>query len=97
MAHSRINNDANIGANVADFSYLKDEKVFTTYQDVGYPRLHDTEAKILEDIASKINDDSMSGAINLYTELPACQSCTNVIFEFKRKFPNIRLEVYSGE
>ena len=33
----------------------------------------------------------------IYTELDACQSCTNIIFEFRRMFPNIKLNVFSGQ
>nr|MBO1354677.1 hypothetical protein [Enterococcus sp. DIV0212c] len=53
------------------------------------------EVKILEDIASKIKDPKLSGKIDLYTELPACQSCTNVILEFRKKFPNIELNIFT--
>ena len=61
-----------------------------------YPRFHDTEAKILEDIASQIKDPHISGKINLYTEKLACQSCTNIIFEFRRLFPNIELNIFTS-
>lgn len=99
VAHSRINNPTDKGADVAEFSYLKPEekRLFKTYQVDKYPRYHDTEAKIIEDIVSQIKDPSIKGEINLYTELPACQSCTNIIFEFRRHFPNIKLNIYSGE
>lgn len=97
FAHSKINSATDIGADVADFSYLKNsnDRIFSTYEEVGYPRYHDTEAKILEDIASNIKNSNMAGNIDLYTELPACQSCTNVIMEFRRMFPNIRLNVHT--
>ena len=96
VAHSKINAEFDKGADVADFSYLKpeNERIFTTYVDDQYPRYHDTEAKILEDIASQITDSNVSGTINLYSELPCCQSCSNIILEFRRKFPNIKLNVY---
>jgi hypothetical protein len=99
VAHSRINKPTDKGADVADFSYLKpeEERLFKTYQDDKYPRYHDTEAKILEDIASQIKDPNITGTIDLYTELPTCQSCTNIIFEFRRHFPNIKLNIYSGD
>lgn len=66
---------------VADFSYLKpeNERIFTAYVDDQYPRYYDTEAKILEDIASQITDPNVSGTINLYSELPCCQSYSNII------------------
>jgi len=102
-AHSRINSPTSKGANIGDFSYLKpkSERMFTSYVEAGksgeeYSRYHDTEAKILEDIASKIDNPNIYGIINLYTEAPPCRSCTNIIFEFRRKFPNIQLNVHSG-
>ena len=96
VAHSKINAKFDKGGDVADFSYLKseNERFFTTYVDDQYPRYHDTEAKILEDIASQITDSNISGIVNLYSELPCCQSCSNIILEFRRKFPNIKLNVY---
>lgn len=103
-AHSQINNATSKGADAGDFSYLKPEaeRNFTTYTEAGkpraeYPRYHDTEVKILEDISSQISDPSVHGTINLFTEAPACQSCTNVIFEFRRKYPNIKLNIYTGD
>lgn len=103
-AHSQINTPTSKGADIGDFSYLKPdtERKFKTYVDAGkpgleYPRYHDTEVKILEDIASQIKDPGISGTINLYTEAPACQSCTNVILEFRREFPNIKLNIFTQQ
>ncbi|GHU61062.1 hypothetical protein FACS189418_0030 [Clostridia bacterium] len=84
-------------ADISDFSMSKENKIFETYVDDKFPRYNDTEVKILEDIASQIKDPAISGIINLYTELDACQSCTNIIFEFRRKFPNIKLNIFSGQ
>ena len=96
VAHSKINAELDKGADVADFSYFKaeNERIFTSYVDDQYPRYHDTEAKILEDIASQITDPNVSGTINLYSELPYCQSCSNIILEFRRMFPNIELNIF---
>ncbi|WP_374967526.1 deaminase domain-containing protein [Lysinibacillus sp. RS5] len=33
--------------------------------------------------------------MNLFTEWDTCQSCTNLILEFRHKYPNIKLNVYS--
>ncbi|WP_120462784.1 deaminase domain-containing protein [Paenibacillus aceti] len=34
-----------------------------------------------------MNDEE--GTINLFTERLTCQSCTDVIFDFRREYPNI--------
>ena len=96
VAHSKINSVESKGSNVSDFSYLKpeNERLFTSYVVDKFPRYHDTEAKILEDIAGQIKDPNILGTINLYSELSCCQSCSNIILEFRRKFPNIKLNIY---
>lgn len=66
-----------------------------TYVEDIFPRYNDTEAKILENIAAQITDFNVSGTINLYSELDCCQSCTNIIFEFRRKYPNVELKIYT--
>ena len=96
VAHSGINSGMDKGVDFADFSYLKpaEDRIFTTYVEDRFPRYHDTEAKILEDIAAQIKDQNVSGTINLYSELSCCQSCSNIILEFRRMYPNIKLNVY---
>jgi len=103
-AHSKIDSMSDKGADIAEFSLKKPEteRIFETYEPAAskidgkpFDRFHDTEAKILEDIASQVKEPKVFGTIDLYTELPACQSCTNIIFEFRRKFPNIKLNVYT--
>ncbi|MCC3381264.1 deaminase domain-containing protein [Paenibacillus farraposensis] len=95
QAHSQIHSADSVGSNVGDFSYSKVDKSLKSYVDDEFPRFNDTEAKILEDIASQIKDPNVKGRIDLFTELDACQSCSNLIMEFRRKFPNIELNVYS--
>jgi hypothetical protein len=95
QAHSQIHSSDSVGSNVGDFSSSKVDKSLETYIDDEFPRFNDTEAKILEDIASQIKDLNVKGRIDLFTELDACQSCSNLIMEFRRKFPNIELNVYS--
>ncbi|WP_245617794.1 deaminase domain-containing protein [Carnobacterium gallinarum] len=94
VAHSGIHSDSSKGYDLADFSVTKDKKALTSYVDDRFPRFNDTEAKILEDIASKI-DFNTKGVIDLYTELPTCQSCTNLILEFRYKYPKVTLNIYT--
>ena len=57
-------------------------------------RVTDSEAKILNNIATQLGDNiSASGTINLLTERPPCSSCSNVINLFKAKYPNITINV----
>ncbi|WP_189021035.1 deaminase domain-containing protein [Paenibacillus marchantiophytorum] len=46
-------------------------------------------------LSFQIKDPYVSGPINLYTEFDACQSRSNLVMEFRRKYPNIKLNVYS--
>lgn len=104
IAHSKINSELSKGADLATFSKLKPEsdRIFKNYEPsastidgLKFDRFHDTEAKILEDIASQITDPNMIGSIDLFTELPACQSCSNIVLEFRNKFPNVKLNIFT--
>lgn len=82
-----------------DFSYTPSDDskcIFKNYVVDEFPRYNDTEAKILEDIASKIKDPHIKGEVNLSTELDTCQSCTNIILEFRAKYPNIKLNIFTN-
>ncbi|WP_156117043.1 T7SS effector LXG polymorphic toxin [Lysinibacillus odysseyi] len=98
-AHSQIHSSDSLGADVMDFSYATAEsnRIFKNYVIDEFPRYNDTEVKILEDIASKIKDPNIKGEINLFSELNTCQSCTNVILEFREKYPNIKLNVFTND
>ncbi|MFA4134241.1 MULTISPECIES: deaminase domain-containing protein [unclassified Brevibacillus] len=96
ISHSQINTLDDLFADLDNFTHLKNDRVFETYVEDGFPRYQDTEAKILEDIASKIKDPTIKGEIDFFSHFDVCQSCTNLIFEFRRKFPNIKLNVYTN-
>ncbi|MDO7908886.1 WXG100 family type VII secretion target [Paenibacillus sp. JX-17] len=63
-----------------------------------YLRDYDTEYKILNDIASQLgNNKNAKGTINLFTERLTCQSCTDVILDFRREYPNITINVLTND
>ncbi|GMQ55959.1 hypothetical protein AN1V17_03510 [Vallitalea sediminicola] len=97
-AHSQIHSAESLGADIIDFSYTPKAnlRIFKNYVEDGFPRYNDTEAKILEDIATQIKDLSIKGEINLFTELDTCQSCTNIILEFRKRYPNITLNIFTN-
>ncbi|WP_371811746.1 deaminase domain-containing protein [Brevibacillus sp. HB1.3] len=96
ISHSQINTLDDLFAELDNFTHQKNDRIFETYVDDGFARYQDTEAKILEDIASQIKDPTIKGEIDLFSHFDVCQSCTNLIFEFRRKFPNIKLNVYTN-
>ncbi len=107
-AHSRINYPTDKGADgfvhLADESdwIFKPKSVDPDNVRVGtpdaYTRQWDTEFKILNDVALRLgNNRNATGSINLFTERLTCTSCTDVIFDFKDRYPNIQLNVFAGE
>ena len=57
----------------------------------------DSEVKILEEFASKYaNTRNVEGKIYLFTERPPCGSCTDVVNQFREAFPNVKIEIASG-
>ncbi len=53
----------------------------------------DTEYKILEEMVAHLPDTSVKGRVKLYTDLPPCASCWNVILQFMAEYPNIQMQV----
>jgi len=107
-AHSRINYSTDKGAD--GFVHLADESNWIFKPKAvdpdnvrvdtldAYTRQWDTEFKILNDVALRLGDNrSATGSINLFTERLTCTSCTDVIFNFKDRYPNIQLNVFTGE
>ncbi len=63
----------------------------------GHSRAYDSEYKLLEELASRYGQmPNIEGTVNLYTERPPCASCSSVIDQFRRLFPNIMLMVNHG-
>ncbi|MFB8798280.1 MAG: putative Ig domain-containing protein [Microcoleus sp.] len=66
----------------------------TPRMDNGYLRSKDSEIKLLEVIADRYSDNpSIKGKIYLFSERSPCQSCKEVIRDFKKMFPNIEVRV----
>ena len=74
---------------------LPDKPLFKTFEvPPGHSRAYDTEYKLLEELASRYaQTPEVEGTINLFTERPPCDSCSNVIEQFRRRFPNIMVTV----
>ncbi len=95
-AFSRVNYAADMGADQG-FTLLKSQRVFNTLEIDGYDRAVDTEAKILEEIASRLgNNPNATGTIQLLTENPPCASCQSVFQQFRQRYPNIQLKILDG-
>ncbi|MBQ0922276.1 DUF637 domain-containing protein, partial [Hydrogenophaga aromaticivorans] len=57
----------------------------------------DSEAKILNNVAAQLGDNTaVTGTINLLTERAPCASCSNVIDQFKAKYPNVTVNVFDN-
>jgi The BURPS668_1122 family of deaminases len=79
---------------------LPQDPIFVTFEvPPGHSRAYDSEYKLLEELASRYaQTPAVEGTINLFTERSPCDSCTNVIEQFRSQFPNIILTVnYAGE
>lgn len=74
---------------------LPQQPLFETFEvPPGHSRAYDSEYKLLEELAFRYaQTPEVEGIINLFTERPPCDSCTNVIGQFRRQFPNIILTV----
>lgn len=54
----------------------------------------DTEYKILTEIAEKLGDNvNVTGKIRLFTERAPCNSCSNVIQLFSKKYQKLEIEI----
>ncbi|WP_255295343.1 deaminase domain-containing protein [Bacillus thuringiensis] len=99
-AQSSINElKGNLEHKVPDISLQPENPMFKATEAVGkegesYLRNTDTEYKILNDIASRLGENTQAtGKIKLFTELDTCDNCSKVIAEFAAKYKNIELEV----
>jgi hypothetical protein len=69
-----------------------DQRLFDVEED----REYDTEVKILEDAARRL-EPTDDGLVEIFTELPPCDSCRNVMAQFHAMFPNVQVRVYDRQ
>lgn len=93
-AHSKVSFSTDPGASYGFTLTKQSGWVFNTIEVGGYNRFIDTEAKIIEEIASQLGNTTATGAIKLFTEAPPCASCSSVIQQFRNKYLNIRLRIF---
>lgn len=62
----------------------------------GVPRQFDTEAKLLEFVASQKNPED-SFTVNILSEKHICKSCQGVVDQFKQMFPKSTVNIVSGK
>lgn len=58
-----------------------------------WQRTVDTEYKIIEEMVAQLPDTQAKGRVKLYTDLPPCASCWNVMKQFMAEYPNVRVQV----
>lgn len=77
---------------------LPEQRVLKPLQtpDDPIPREVDAEYKILENFAQQHRaNPQVQGSINLFTERPPCDSCTDVIErQFTQLYPNVEVRLY---
>lgn len=57
----------------------------------------DAEYKVLSEIADTLEiiyNLEIEGCIYIYSELQPCESCNNIIEQFKEKFSNIEVKIF---
>jgi RHS repeat-associated protein len=70
---------------------------FTTTEVGGYDRLFDSEVKLLEAFAEKFhNTPNVKATLTLTSERQFCTSCSGVVTQFQKMFPNVKLNVING-
>jgi hypothetical protein len=62
-----------------------------------FPRSSDTEYKIIEDMASRLPNPSVTGRVRIYTDLYPCASCRHVMQQFLAIYTNVHMQVLYRE
>jgi RHS repeat-associated protein len=98
IGNTKISDIAISGETTRAFSVANPvNRVFTTSEVGGYDRAFDSEVKLLENIAQQYKTTpDIGGSIQLTSERPFCESCSGVVKQFKKMFPNIKVKVVNG-
>lgn len=102
FSHSSVDTKNSLGY----LSYLKDkenlillkdekERFFKTEIIDGIPRFYCTEAKFFEFMNTIPNINEFK-EINILSEMDMCHSCRGVFRQFSKKYPNIKINIASG-
>lgn len=73
---------------------MSSQRIFRTGVDE-FDRAFDGEVFVLENFARRLKPTD-SGAIRLVSERTFCDSCSDVVTQFRQRFPNIRLILVDG-
>jgi filamentous hemagglutinin len=95
VASSRVEEAGHglIGGGNQNFTYLELPNA------AGNPILRntDSEYKILDNIADRLGGNSSTrGSVMIVTERPACESCLDVVNQFRARYPNIEVKVFDN-
>jgi hypothetical protein len=74
---------------------IPQQPLFATFETPpGHSRAYDSEYKLLEELASRYAETpGVKGRVDLVTERAPCASCSDVISQFRIRFPNIAITV----
>ncbi|WP_430901760.1 MULTISPECIES: deaminase domain-containing protein [unclassified Paraflavitalea] len=85
------------GENAIGTVGMPSKRFFKTKVVKGFNRAFDSEVKLLENFAElNQNNKQISGTLRLISERIICDSCDDVISQFQKMFPNIKVEIVHG-
>lgn len=68
---------------------------FTYVRTGNNDRLMDSEAKIFENLAAQLPRDAR-GSVRLFSERPTCVSCSQIVPQFEKMYPGVKVNVTYG-
>jgi hypothetical protein len=72
-------------------------RLFSTSNVGGFSRAFDSEVKLLESFARQFSrNTSVKGVLKIVSERQFCGSCSNVVSQFQKMFPNVTVKIING-